>query len=385
MTIRKPISKLSTYRLRGVRNNPSVLTKVKEVCAQNKAIIFFAEDRADWIHIGPIADRLERFGHPVLRLTTDPNDTAITQHNGLFVGGTLSATQLFLRLPPCVVVMTMTDLGTFHLKRSIHDVHYVYIFHSLLSTHRAYRANAFDAYDSILCSSPYHFSELTKVATTRPDRVQTLYETGYCRLDSLMSETEPVCEPAHDYPRVLIAPTWGPSSLLNFNIESIIQNLLDESIEVILRFHPMSLRHNSALSDQFSERFGQHLLFSLDRRFESTEAYLKSDIVLSDWSGAAHEFSLGLLRPAIFIDTPIKANNNIFQRLDLVCYEDVVRDALGSLVGLDQTGEVPSIVMSLLDSSHDWKETLGTLRDDTIFNPGCAVEVAARQISELVS
>ena len=87
-------------------------------------------------------------------------------------------------------VMTMTDLDIHHLKRSVNDVHYVYVFHSLVSTHRAYRTRAFDAYDSILCSGPHHFAELTEVAKMRDIRPQKLYKSGYCRLDDFFSQSE---------------------------------------------------------------------------------------------------------------------------------------------------------------------------------------------------
>jgi len=139
--------------------------------------------------------------------------------------------------------MTMTDLGTYHLKRSVHDVHYVYVFHSLLSTHRAYRANAFDSYDSILCATPYHVAELQKAATIRDIRPQILHNTGYCRLDNLISKSSTLPTSTSGFPRVLVAPTWGSSSLIEFGIDRIIRNLLDSSIQVVLRFHPMSVRH----------------------------------------------------------------------------------------------------------------------------------------------
>ena len=252
------------------RKRPSALTEVRDLRSKPKPVVFFAEDASDWLHIGPLADHLETLGCSVLRLTADPDDSIITTKGGIHIGGTLAATQLFLRLPPCVVVMTMTDLGTYHLKRSVHDVHYVYVFHSLLSTHRAYRANAFDSYDSILCATPYHVAELEKAAVIRDIRPQVLYNTGYCRLDSLISSAPTVPNEQGRSPKVLLAPTWGPSSLIEFGIDQIIRNLLDSSIQVVLRFHPMSVRHHNDIHHQFFESFGDHPLFTLDNSFSSS-------------------------------------------------------------------------------------------------------------------
>jgi len=367
------------------RRRPSVLTEVRDLRSKAKSVVFFAEDASDWLHIGPLSDHLETLGCSVLRLTADPDDSVITAKGGMYIGGTLAATQLFLRLPPCVVVMTMTDLDTYHLKRSVHDVHYVYVFHSLLSTHRAYRANAFDSYDSILCATPYHLAELQKAAVIRDMRHQVLYNTGYCRLDSLISSAPTVPSNHGGPPKVLLAPTWGPSSLIEFGIDQIIRNLLDSSIQVVLRFHPMSLRHHNDIRHQFSELFGDHPLFTLDNSFSSSATLLESDLIVSDWSGAAHDFALGLLRPAIFMDTPQKAHNNTYPQLDIECYEDVVREELGALVSLHQADSLPDVVNSLLDDRIEWQQRLKLLRNQVLFNPGEAINVAAMQILDLVT
>ena len=374
-----------TSGFRPFRRKPSALTEVRDLQSQPKPVVFFAEDASDWLHIGALADHLETLGCSILRLTADPNDSVITAKNGTYVGGTVAATQLFLRLPPCVVVMTMTDLGTYHLKRSVNDVHYVYVFHSLLSTHRAYRANAFDSYDSILCASSYHVAELEKAATIRDIRPQALYETGYCRLDKLISESPALLTNTGSSPRVLVAPTWGPSSLIEFGIDQIITNLLNSSIQVTLRFHPMSVRHQKDIYQTYTGMFGDNPLFAVDSSYASSAALVESDLVLSDWSGAAHEFALGLLRPAIFVDTPQKAHNDSHSELDIECYEDVLRADLGALVGVHEVNSLPAVVTSLIDERVEWRQRLELLREQVLFNPGNAVQAAGKQILNLIT
>lgn len=374
-----------TSGFRPFRRKPSALTEVRNLQSQPQPVVFFAEDASDWLHIGALADYLETLGCSVLRLTADPNDSVITAKKGTYIGGTVAATQLFLRLPACVVVMTMTDLDTYHLKRSVNDVHYVYVFHSLLSTHRAYRANAFDSYDSIFCANPYHVAELEKAATIRDIRPQTLYETGYCRLDDLISEPPTSPMGSGGIPRVLVAPTWGPSSLIEFGIDQVIKNLLDSSIQVALRFHPMSVRHQKDIYQTYSAMFGDNPLFTVDSSYASSTALVESDLVLSDWSGAAHEFALGLLRPAIFVDTPQKAHNESHSQLDIECYEDVVRADLGALVGVNEVNSLPDVVTSLIAERVEWRQRLELLRDQVLFNPGNAVKAAGKQILNLIT
>jgi YidC/Oxa1 family membrane protein insertase len=345
-------------------------------------LVFFAEDRADWIHIGPIADRLEAQGKKVLRLTADPADLVIGEKGGLFTGGMVATTRLLVSLPSCIVVTTMTDLDTFHLKRSINDVTYIYIFHSILSTHRAYRDHAFDAYDVFLCVGPHHVAELARSQEVYGLNRRELLETGYCRLDYLI-EQEQHLPPRSDSPiNVLLAPTWGPSSLTEYNLESIIEELLHSSIEVVMRFHPMTTRHQPQLGNQLMARYGEDPNFSLDKSFDSIDALIHADVIITEWSGVAHEFAYGLLRPAVFVDTPKKIHNDNYQHLTLECYEDGVRESLGALVDPDEIGSIPDLVTSLVEGREDWRSKLAILRDRHLFNPGGMVPVAVEQIIE---
>ena len=68
----------------------------------------------------------------------------------------------FQLLKATVMVLTMMDLGNLQLKTSINPVHYIYIFHSMGSTHMVDHANSYDAYDSLFCVGPHHVAELRR-------------------------------------------------------------------------------------------------------------------------------------------------------------------------------------------------------------------------------
>jgi YidC/Oxa1 family membrane protein insertase len=172
---------------------------------------------------------------------------------------------------------------------------------------------------------------------------------------------------------------------LEFDLNKIIHDLLTHDIEVILRFHPMSVRHNATLTHEYQSRFGNNPNFSLDNTFESSKSLIESDIVLSDWSGAAHEFSLAFLRPTVFIDTPPKAHNDVYHLLGLDCYEDAVRENLGALITLDQIETVPHVVTALFHDQNKWQQRLLSLRNSIVFNPGNAVATAAAQLEKIIS
>ena len=94
---------------------------------------------------------------------------------------------------------------------------------------------------------------------------------------------------------------------------------------------------------------------------------------------------MGLPRPTIFVDTPQKANNEIFNELNVECYEDTVREDLGALVPLSDTGSIPGVVSSLHEAREIWKQRLTSVRNENVYNPGNAVSVSAEHVVRLLS
>lgn len=116
-------------------------------------IVFYAEDRQSQnFLIDLVRELLIKFEQEICYLTSDRDDSMFAESrkqpnlNVFYVGTGMIRTWAFLNLKADLCVMTMPDLETFHLKRSkTYPVHYVYIFHALVSTHSIYRNGAFDA------------------------------------------------------------------------------------------------------------------------------------------------------------------------------------------------------------------------------------------------
>ena len=157
--------------------------------------------------------------------------------------------------------MTLTDLETFHLKKSIHNVHYFYVFHSMVSTHRAYRENAFDAYDTILCVGKYQILEIREMEKKYKLNKKNLIEHGYGRLDNLIIESKKYKK---NNKKVIIAPTWGESSLIDRNLDMLINILILNDFIVTLRLHPMTIRYKPDLPDIINKKYSKTGKFFYD-------------------------------------------------------------------------------------------------------------------------
>ena len=85
----------------------------------------------------------------------DDHDLIDNDLKPIFIGSNFFRTIFFIFLKCDIMIMTLTDLGNYHLKKSKNCKYYIYIFHSLVSTHLCYEKESFKNYDII-----FHFSML---------------------------------------------------------------------------------------------------------------------------------------------------------------------------------------------------------------------------------
>lgn len=352
-------------------------------------IVVYSEGRADWPHLGPIVHALiSEQDRRVSYLTSEANDPGLAiDHPNLRtfnVGAGTTRTILFARIQCRRFVMTLPDLGNLWLKRSVHPVEYVYAFHSLNSTHTSYRRGAFDNFDTVLCTGPHHVEEIRKAESVYGLPSKRLVEHGSTRLDTLMAEfgTPPPPVDPHTAPRVLVAPTWGESSLIERDIgPRVIDILLEAGAEVILRPHPMTSRRLPQMLDDLRRARAGNPAFRIEQDMSASQSWLWSDLMVSDWSGAGSEYGLALGRPVAYIDTPPKLFNPDWADVGLRSFEDSVRNEVGTVVGLHELERLGETVSALTGAGR----TTATDRSSTIrrlvFNPGESATVAAGLLS----
>lgn len=350
-----------------------------------KNIVFYAETAADWAYLGPLADALDRAGHLWTAVCSDPGDPALSRSNAFYVGFGMPRTALFRNIDANAFVMTLPDLETFQLKRSVHPVHYFYVFHSIVST-RVYREHALDAYDTILCVGPHHEREIRRMEEVYALPPKRVLPHGYGRLDTLIRDVESfrTAHPgADDSPgdplRVLVAPTWGSSSIVEHDIEGMLDVLLHAGFKTTLRLHTMTKRHHPDLVPALLRRFGSMGL-SVDPDINTTQALVESDIMVSEWSGSPLEYAFALLKPVVFVDTPPKINNPAFAHLDLPCIEEDIRSRIGEIVQEGGWNTLPDCIRRLVYARASWANRIAAVRDATVYNVRHSGEAGADAI-----
>jgi YidC/Oxa1 family membrane protein insertase len=358
---------------------------------EHRRIVFYAETASDWAHLGPIVRELTAtLGQHVCCVTSSPSDpilgAADERLHALCIGAGAVRTAFFSRLPSCVMVMTLPELESLYLKRSrVARVDYVYVFHSLVSTHMVYRPGAFDHYDEIFLAGPHHGAEIRAAERSRGLPAKRLFAHGYGRLDALLAEAARLRAPraaAGRKLRVLLAPSWGPEGLLESHGAPLVAAILGAGYALTVRPHPMT-RARWAEAIRRLERFrGGDCLLESD--IGSVASLLEADVMVSDWSGAALEFALGLERPVLFVDVPRKVNNPGYAELGIEPVEVGLRGRLGTTLRPSELGRVGDALRALCAGADGSRETIRRVRAEVVYNEGRSGPAAAERLAELL-
>ena len=248
-----------------------------------------------------------------------------------------------------VFFMTTPDLENSELKKSINPVKYFYVFHSPVSTHSIYNHYAFKNYDYILQSGLHHFKELRYLEKFYKNKKKIILPFGYPRILDLKDEYQNLFNKNRKIKTkktILIAPSWGKSSITEYCLEDIFSELIKEDLQIIFRPHPISLIQNKDIITNLKKNFNNKVFFELD---VSNTIYLNEiDLLITDWSGFSIEFFLTTKKPTLFIDTPPKINNKNFSELKIEPLEKKIRTEIGEVLDLSSINIINSKINKLL-------------------------------------
>lgn len=352
-----------------------------------RRVVFYAEDGASRVHFAPILEELARNRQSVCYLTSAFHDPVLTEKNefvrAFYIGMGIPRTYLFSTLRCGVMVMTMPDIGRYQLKRSqIHPVHYVYLFHSMVSTHMIYRTGAFDHYDTILSVGPRHNEEIRAAEAVTGLPPKRLVEHGYGRLDSLLGRLKE--RPENREPIVLIAPSYGKNALLETCGVELVEVLLTAGFSVIVRPHPITTATSKGVMRELRSRFAKEPRFRLETDVASEQSLHLSDVMISDWSGAALEYAFGRLKPVLFVDVPRKVNNPRYREIPLEPIEVEIRSQIGAVLVPADMQSAGELVLSLMRDATAWSKRIQEVRGRLISNVGNSGVVGCREILDRV-
>lgn len=364
--------------------------RFKRLSVQDRSIVFYAEHSGYYPYFEGIIKKLTtEYDRTLCYITSDLHDPILTKSDPRVRTFYLNKLlPLFMAFVDCkVFVMTLMDLGNFHLKRSINSVHYVYVFHGLFSTHMVLRPNALDHYDALLCLGPHQAEEIRRWERLNNLPPKTLIEAGYYPVERIYQDYQEHVRQKTSQPNretILIAPSWGVNNILESCGEELVGLLLREGYQVIVRPHPETMKRSPRLITQLATKFGNKPNFTLEKSVATHDSLLQADVLITDWSSISLEYAFGTERPVLFLDVPAKIRNPRYKELGIEPIELSLRPEVGIVVSPERLDVVPQAIRQLVANKAVYKERSNELRNRYVYNFGNSADVGAKYIISIV-
>jgi len=331
------------------RNSFSKLI-IQEICKREKVILFVGEKI-----------------HPAFSIK---NNNLIV----IFLDEKFTILFLLLKIP----LMITFDTG-FTKKAKPKNMHLIHLPHSIVSLTHIYSKGSFDAYDSIFAVGDHHIKELEYLKEMRAWKNKTFLKIRYPKIEGLIKLNHQKKLDRENI-TILFAPSWGEHNILKLNGIDIINSVLELGYNIIARPHPNSFRFDIDTIKEIKliERSNSNCKLE-DPNLSSMNSYLKSDLMISDWSGAAYEYAFGLLKPVLFIDAPMKVKNNSEIEKKNLPMEFVCREKVGVVASMeDFTTNLDGLI-----SKNDWKYKINLARKKYLYNPNNSITIAINEILKI--
>ena len=341
----------------------------KKLPKSYKKVVFYSESFQDWHHLKPLLNALLDDDIAVTYVTSDDKDPGLLKlskkYRSIYIGKGFFRILFFQFLRAKLLILTMMDLNNFELKRSMHPVHYVYIFHSLTSTHMVDTEKSFDHYDTIFCAGPHQKKEIELREKNKDLKAKNLVPYGYPRIEKLIQLSS---KPKNEKKVILLAPTWGEQSIINLMGMEICSIIINQGYSLILRPHHETIKRSPQLIDEIENKYSHLETFRLVREMGDSESLLQSDLLICDWSGTAIEYAFGLEKPIIFIDIPPRVRNPNWREIQSEPLEMSIREKVGRVICPSKLDELPSSISQLLNEDQLSSSLIKSLREEFIYN-----------------
>ena len=349
---------------------------------ENKQIVFYSEKNGFYKYFRDVIETIQRRTDVIIHyISSDPDDeifslTSDTFHT-YYIEEKLMV--LMMRMDADIVVMTTPDLQKYYIKRSMvrDDVEYVYMDHGMNSVNLMLRKGALDAFDTVFCANANVVEELRAQEKVYGLKEKNLVPYGYAMIDNMIRAYEKQPPVKNDPPVILIAPSWQEDNIMDSCIDGLLKALLPMQYRVIVRPHPQYVRHYPEKLQALQAKYASSPNFTLQTDFSSNETVFNADVLVTDWSGTAYEYSFTTLKPCLFINTPMKVMNPDYRDIDVTPFDISIRNQIGIALEPGQIDQIAPAVHRLLHEQAFSPESIAALRSQSLFNIGKAASVGA--------
>ncbi len=346
-----------------------------------KKIVFFSESRNYRNYFKDLIKVLdEQSGIEIIYITSDSKDTEELSKNikPIYIGSGFFRILLFSLINCDMVIMTLTDLGNHEIKKSKFCKNYIYMFHSLVSTHKCYTHKAFENYDVILCNGEYQKKELKEAEKVFNFKKKKIFNTGYLYLEKLNKDKNKY----NNQKKILFAPSWSNSkkNLFDDYAEIIIDKLIEKKFQTILRTHPETIKRSNKYLEIIEKKYLSNNNFELNTDLRSLKCFDESSVLITDNGGVALEYLIVQRKPVLYIDYLEKIHNEFLDKIRIGTFEDRVKKDIGTTISIK---DLDKIDLFLEKTKDNFNKNLNKL-DELLFEFGVVVKNQSQNKKDVI-
>lgn len=385
------LKKMNEQRIEKEREHKKYISREKAdykrfFAVENMKLMFYSESNGFYKYYKGMIDYIcENSDLEIHYVTSDPNDNIFADERKQIIPYYISSNKyiipLFMKLDCKMVVMTTPDLEKYHIKRSRinKNIEYVYACHGMgsLST---FRKGAFDWFDTIFCPGIDQFNELRATEELYGTKKKRLVESGYPLIDEMLEKYESTDHPENTRPRILVAPSWQADNIIDLCVEPLLNELRKLDCEIILRPHPQQVRHEPEKFAEMKQKYAEFGNVEIQTDFSSNNPIMESDILITDWSDIAWEFSFVTKRPVLFIDTPMKVMNPEYERIKIEPMNRLLRPLIGEVISPDRLEDTDPTIEHMLSHKDEYSERIAKVFEEHVYNIGKSAKLCGRYI-----
>ncbi len=358
----------------------------------NKHLVFYSESNGFYKYFrGLIQYLLDKTNITIHYITSDPNDSIFEtakqndRIRAYYIGEKRLIT-LMMKMDADIVVMTMPDLETYHIKRSYvrKDIEYIFVQHGLGSINMAMRKGAVDHFDTIFCPDKSQKEEIRALEKVNGLKEKTIVECGYFLLDDMLAAYKEMTitpeEAANPY--ILIAPSWQEGNIVDSCLDELLEELSKLDYRVVVRPHPQHVKNQRGKLENIKEKYSENERIEVQLDFSATDTVWKAALLICDWSDIAMEYAFTTNNPVLFIDTPMKVMNPDYKQIDVVPMNIEIREVAGLKVSPEELDKVPEIINTLFENKEYYAEKITEYTSQQLYNPGTSASVGGKYIMQ---
>jgi len=355
-------------------------TDMRRFNSVQKDLVFYSEKSGFYKYYKHIVEYiLQNSNIKIHYLTSDINDQAFKiehkRFHAYYCGG-MKLISVFMKMDCKVCVMTLPDFHKYQFKRSLvnKDVNYMYVDHGYGSLTMGLKTDPLKYYDTVFCYGPNYNNELRAIEKYYSSPEKTLVNIGFPLFEELAKNYEDQKkEIDSDKKTIIIAPSWQKDNIFDSCLDELMVALQKTDYKVVLRPHPEYIKRFPLKIKAVKKKYKNEL------QLDFTKSILAADVLITDWSTVAYEFSYAKNKPSIFINTTMKVLNPNWDKYGVGNVDLDLRKKIGVEIEID---EIPNIEKALerLKKIKNSKQVL----KDLLYDASDADQIAGSHIIKAI-